>query len=124
MKYLGVDFGLRKIGLALSEGEIATPFSLIYVKNTEDGFNKIKDIIQKQSIDTVVVGLPESGIKQTVLKFIKKLKIIIKVKIAEETLSSKSAKLEMIKLGLGRKKRIHEDAYAACVILQNYLDNL
>lgn len=124
MKYLGVDFGLRKVGLALSEGEIATPFLMVNVKNTDDAFNKLKDIIQKQDIDTVVVGLPESGIRQTVLKFIQKMQTIIKVKIAEETLSSKSAREEMIKLGLGRKKRIHEDAYAACVILQNYLDNL
>lgn len=124
MKYLGVDFGLRRIGLALSEGEIATPFLTINAKNTDDAFNKIQDIIQKQAADTAVIGLPESGIRQTVLKFIKKLQTIIEIKTVEETLSSKIAKAEMIKLGLGRKKRMHEDAYAACVILQNYLDNL
>lgn len=124
MKYLGVDFGLKRIGLALSEGDIATPFLTVNVKNTDDAFNRLKDIIERQAIDTVVIGLPESGIKQTVLKFIEKFQTIIKVKIFEETLSSKNAKTEMIKLGLGRKKRIHEDAYAACLILQNYLDSL
>lgn len=124
MKYLGVDFGLKRIGLALSEGEIATPFLTIDVKKTDDAFNRLKGIIQKHAIDTVVIGLPESGIRQTVLKFIKKLQTIIEVKTAEETLSSKKAKAEMINLGLGRKKRMHEDAYAASLILQNYLDSL
>lgn len=124
MKYLGVDFGLKTFGLALSEGEIATPFLTIDVRNIDDAFNKIQDIMQKHSIDIVVIGLPESGIRQTVLKFIKKLQAIIDVKTTEETLSSKNAKAEMIKLGLGRKKRMQEDAYAACLILQNYLDNL
>ena len=124
MRYLGIDFGLRKIGLATSEGEIAAPLTVLHVKNKTDALKKIREVIDKKSIDEVVIGLPESGIRSKVLRFADKLKLTTSVKIVEETLTSYNAKRQMIEQGLSRRKRTEEDAYSAALILQEYLDNL
>lgn len=123
MKYLGVDFGLRKIGLAISEGVIATPFKVIYVNSQKDAILKISEVIQKESINKIIVGVPESGVRSIILKVVKKLKDKFKVEIVEEHLSSKNAQSTMVNLGIGKKKRMEEDAYSAAIILQDYLDN-
>lgn len=124
MKYLGVDFGLRKIGLAVSEGELAAPFKVLHIKNQANAILEIEKIIQQEGIDKIIVGLPESGIRSNILKFVAKLKHIVPVEAADETLSSHGAKLKMIELGIKKEKRIEEDAYSAALILQEYLDNL
>lgn len=124
MKYLGIDFGLRKIGLAISEGELSSPYGVLYVKNKADAIEKIEDVVRKENISQVVIGLPESGILKTILKVITELRLNIPVEIVDETLSSQKAKERMLELGIKKEKRIDEDAYSAALILQDYLDTL
>ncbi|HBQ50412.1 hypothetical protein A3B42_02080 [Candidatus Daviesbacteria bacterium RIFCSPLOWO2_01_FULL_38_10] len=124
MKYLGVDFGLKKIGLAISEGSFATPFEVLHIKNKKDALQKILQVVEKEEINEIIMGLPDSGIRFKILKFANKLRLIASVKIVEETLTSHNAKRQMIETGLGKKKRTEEDAYSAALILQDYLDNL
>jgi putative Holliday junction resolvase len=130
MRYLGLDYGLKKIGLATSEGQIASPLKVLDISSLADAVNKILHVIKQQQIDRVVVGVPESGIaKSAVKKFITKLKADLKenpvsVIEADETLSTSSAKDLMIDLGMGEKARQKEDAYAAVIILQNFLDSI
>lgn len=130
MRYLGVDYGLKKIGLALSEGQIASPLKILDISGLNDAVNKILNVIEKEEIDRVVVGVPESGeIRGAVKKFIAKLKVDLSKKNvsvidADETLSSNSAKDLMIGLGMNTKSRQKEDAYSAVIILQNFLDSL
>ncbi len=122
MKYLGVDFGLRKIGLALSEGELSSPLTVLHIKNLNEGIKKIEEVIINKEIDKVVIGIPESGVRMSILKVVNKLRKKFDVAIVEETLSSKDAQSTMKSLGLGKKKRQEEDAYSAAIILQDYLD--
>lgn len=124
MKYLGVDFGLKKIGLSVSEGSLAAPLEILHISNGKDALQKIQQVVEKEEIDEIVIGLPESGIRSKILKFANKLKLIASVKIVEETLTSHNAKKQMIETGLGKKKRMEEDAYSAALILQDYLDHL
>ncbi len=130
MRYLGLDYGLKKIGIATSEGQIASPLKVLDISSLADAVNKILHVIKQQQIDRVVVGVPESGIaKSAVKKFITKLKADLKenpvsVIEADETLSTSSAKDLMIDLGMGEKARQKEDAYAAVIILQNFLDSI
>ena len=124
MKYLGVDFGLRKIGLAISEGELSSPLQVIHIKNLNQGIKKIAEFVFREKIDKIIIGVPESGVRVVILKAIRKLKEKFDVETIEETLSSKNAQVTMINLGLGKKKRMEEDAYSAAEILQNYLDGL
>lgn len=120
MKYLGVDFGLRRIGLARSEGTLAAPWKVI------EGLN-LNDLLQKEaaSFDKIVVGMPEGKMGKLVKKLVKSLKASgFEVAEADETLSSQMAGSLMIELNIPRKKRAVNDAYSAAIILQNYLDNL
>lgn len=130
MRYLGVDYGLKKMGLAISEGQIASPLKVLEINGLNDAVSKIKQVISKENIGRVVVGVPESGeSKNAATKFISRLKVDlgnkpVSVIEAEETLSSVSAKDLMIDLGLGEKSRKKEDAYSAVIILQNFLDSV
>ncbi len=130
MRYLGVDYGLKKIGLSISEGQIASPLKVLQISGLNDAVAKIIQVINKEEIDRVIVGVPDSGQARSIVKkFIVKLKIDLKEKVvsvieADETLSSASAKDLMLDLGLGEKARREEDAYAAVIILQNFLDSI
>lgn len=130
MRYLGIDYGLKKVGLALSEGQIASPLKVVDINSLADAVNKITHTIKSEGIDRVVIGVAESGeARSAVKKFISKLKSDYKdqqVSIieADETLSSAAAKDLMIDLGVGEKARQKEDAYSATIILQNFLDSV
>lgn len=130
MKYLGVDYGLKKVGLALSEGQIASPLKVVEVSGLNDAVSKITQLIKKENIDRVVVGVPESGEARKVVKsFLLKIKndleeSAVSIIEADETLSSQTAADLMIDLGVGKKARKKEDAYSATIILQNFLDSL
>lgn len=125
MKYLGIDFGLKRIGLALSEGELATPWQILEVKNFSDALKKTGEIIKKGEFNKVIVGLPEGKMAKNVIGFINALKKEgFEVEAADETLSSQKALETMIKQGIPRKKRRAEDAYSAAEILQQFLDEL
>ena len=118
MKYLGIDFGLRRIGLAISEGELASPWQVVDAK-------KFSEIIKKESFERIIVGLPEGKMGKNVVRFVNALKKQgFMVETADETLSSKKALEMMIGQEAGQKKRRSNDAYSAAIILQNYLDNI
>ena len=86
--------------------------------------------LRKQSIKAADLSFKSGVLNESIAKkFINKLKVDLKsdtVSIIEvdETLSSNSAKELMIDLGMGEKSRQKEDAYAAVIILQNFLDSL
>lgn len=124
MKFLGIDFGLRKIGLARSEGEIASPWQILDVRGFSDALEKISKIIKEEGFEKVVIGLPEGKMGQAVQGFVNALeKRGFEVETTDETLSSKKGLQTMIELGIGVKGRRDEDAFSAAGILQDYLDN-
>lgn len=125
MRYLGIDYGKAKVGLAISEGLIATPLRVVSVSSLEDAFQKIKAVVKKEGIDKVVIGMPESGESRKITKvFIERLCKEVEVIESEETLSSQRALDLMVEMGKGKKAREMEDAYSATLILQEYLDRL
>lgn len=123
MKYLGVDFGLRRIGLATSDGELAAPFKVLEVKSYKETVLKLEKVVLDGEFDLVVIGLPEGKMGQTVRGFINKLrKNSIDVVGVDETLSTQKALEQMIELNIPKGKRKINDAYSAAIILQGYLD--
>ncbi|OGE62539.1 hypothetical protein A3J19_05195 [Candidatus Daviesbacteria bacterium RIFCSPLOWO2_02_FULL_41_8] len=125
MKYLGVDFGLRRIGLAISEGELASPWQIIEVNNFSDAIEKTSKIINEGLFEEIIIGLPEGQIGKKATKFAAVLrKKGFEVKTEDETLSSKKALATLIEQGAGQKKRRFKDAFSAAEILQNYLDSV
>jgi len=58
MKHLGIDFGEKKIGLAISDsaGTIAMPFKIIDNNGLDEVIEKINNIIEKEKISVIVIG--------------------------------------------------------------------
>lgn len=125
MKYLGIDYGPRKIGLSLGEGFLAEPHKVLRVENEEDGIKKIKKEIEEQDIKVIIVGVSEGETAKKTKKFVEKLQkeTDVEIQMHDETLSTIEAQHLAIEAGLTRTKRKNmEDAFAATVMLQNYLD--
>jgi putative Holliday junction resolvase len=60
MRTLGIDFGTRRIGLAMSDesGRLATPLDVLHVSSPELAIPPIARLIQKEDVERIVVGLP------------------------------------------------------------------
>lgn len=124
MKYLGVDYGLAKIGLAISEGEIAEPLAAIDIRNWE---SVISNICSRQGIEKIIIGISENKMAEKTKKFGEELAKLtgLPVEYYDETLSSQQAVQKMNEAGKPRmKKKSSEHPIAAAIILQAYLDNL
>ena len=131
---LGIDYGERRIGLALSDplGIIAKPLKVIDRKKTTDFISEILDTSEENKANIIVVGLPlslsgkQSKQTEVVQKFIEKLAQLGKIPVipVDERLSSVSAKKSLQEQGV---KTGHEkgrvDETAAAIILQEYLDS-
>ena len=127
MKILGVDYGRRKVGLAISEGVLAKPWKILRVNDFDDAIQKIEKEIEIEKPDRVVVGVSEGQMAEETRKFLSAIRYTlspIPVETFDETLSTHSARELSREAGVSRKKRKSlEDAFAASVMLQNYLDN-
>lgn len=122
MKYLGIDFGLRRVGLAMSDGILASPLKVL----TGRGFADLVDQIKKEAkgFDKLIIGMPEGKMAQNVKGVMKALRMQgLDVEEVDETLSSQKALEKMIEIGTPKKKRKVSDDTAAAIILQEYLDN-
>ncbi len=120
MKILAIDYGRKKIGIAFSETNIAQPLKVIKIKNLEDALKKVLGIKKQLLIDKMIVGVSEGQMAQESKMFADK----IGAEIYDETLSTQTAQRLSLEGNISRKKRKKlEDAYAAAVMLQLYLEN-
>ena len=121
MKYLGIDYGRSKIGLAVSDGKLSEPYQVIRYRDHDKMIAHIKRIIEKQKIEKVVVGVSEGEMGEESKKFAE----VFNALTFDETLSSHDAQQLSIESHMGRKKRREmEDAFAASIMLQSYLDHV
>lgn len=126
MKNLGIDYGRSKVGIALSIGSFSEPFMVIKYKTKEFLFKQIKKIANNEEVEKVIVGISEGEMAKESETFAQELEEYLKkpVETFDETLSSKDAQRLSIEAGISQKKRHEmEDAYAASIMLQNYLDS-
>ncbi len=124
MRYLGIDYGLKRIGFATSAGELAAPYKVISVSSFKDALQKVIEVSKKEKFDKIIIGLPEGKISRIVLKLVTELKKSgLNIQTYDETLSSQKAMEKMIETGIPQKKRRILDDTAAALILQDYLDS-
>ena len=118
--YLGIDYGKRKIGLALSSGSVAVPLDII--ENSENIISDLKKIVAQERVTKIVLGLPTNAQNQTtdatqsVLDFKAELDKNIDVPI--ETFNERLTSLQAQRMGSGS----NDDAHAASLLLQSYID--
>lgn len=133
MKAMGIDFGLKRIGVALSDATkfLASPFSTYYRKDEEADINYFVDLIDKEKVDEIVCGLPlnmqgeEQEIARLTREFMGKIAKIkpIKISFVDERLSSLMAEEMLKQTEKDWKKRKEKlDSVSASIILQEYLD--
>lgn len=123
MKYLGIDWGMRGLGFAISEGELATPYSAVTIRTFNQAIKEVEQIVKRESVDLLVVGKPEGEMGKAVEKAVQELKRHgLNVVTSDETLSSQQAVRDMVKLGFGKKSRQNDHSTSAAIILQRFLN--
>jgi putative Holliday junction resolvase len=131
-RILGIDFGERRIGLAISDPQRSTaqPLKTLTHPSPEVAWKEIEKILQEYDIDQIVVGIPynmdgtSGAAAQKVLKWIETIqkKTAIPIVTWDERLTTEEAQAILIQTGLPRKRRKEKlDPMAAAVILQDYL---
>ena len=134
-RLLGIDYGEKRIGIAISDegGRLAFPHTIVL--NNEDLISEVLDIMEKYSIETVVIGeskdfnLRENRIMEEARDFADELKEKGGVEIIfhPEFMTSMQAEKTHFQLSERHKDRGVEkskklDAQAAAIMLQSYID--
>ena len=126
MRILGIDYGRAKIGLALGVSGFSEPLKVLRVKNFEDAVAQVKKEIESEKPEKVIVGISEGEMGKESRKFLSTInnqQSTIVFDSFDETLTSQDAQRMSREAGISQKRRHEmEDAYAASIMLQNYLD--
>jgi putative holliday junction resolvase len=138
-KYLGIDFGLKRIGIAISDSEKKYSFYRDYILNDKNAYQKIIDIISIESVSKIIIGYPlnfkseKTEITLSVENFCEELKSLLIKKEKEveiiyfdERFTSSISQDNLIQSGISKKKRRDKgilDSMSAKIILQDYLDS-
>ena len=131
-RFIGIDFGLSKVGLSISDPLkiISIPLKVIKYKNRKELLSKLQEIALENDVKSFVVGYPlnMNNKKNEMTKLVDDLFVELKnlnfnVFLQDERLSSESAKKIMreqnIKTGNNKE---HIDLIASTIILQSFLD--
>lgn len=125
MKYLGIDYGEKRIGIAVSdpEAKIAFPLKTVSAGSEKNAIQELAVLIRKEKINKIIMGLPRAAdgndtpISLKVRAFAHKLheELMLPVEFENELLTSRLAEQAGVK-----KQNI--DQASAALILQSYLD--
>ena len=133
-RVLGIDFGVRRHGLAVSDplGYTAQPAGVVSRKGKDPGLGEIAEVIEEKEVALIVVGLPfhmdgrPGDHHDEVLAFVGLLeeRFGLPVRTIDERLTTVQAERALDQMGLSRKKRkARVDQMAAQLILQAWLDS-
>ena len=131
-RFLGIDYGSKRVGLAISDRSniIAKPYKTLINKSENDLLNQIEIIIRDNNIKLIVIGLPlnMSGNDTIQTKSVRRFKkalltMGLPIVFEDERLSSVSAKNSLIfqNIKTGHNKS-QIDKTAAALLLQQFLD--
>jgi len=134
-RYLGIDWGEKYIGLAISDplGVIAQGLDVIEFKNEKSFFEYLKDILQKYDIKGIVIGYPislrghENEKTEKIKELSKKIeeKFKIKTYLIDERFTTMEVEKVLIEANVKRKDRkIIKNKQSAIIILQKFLSSL
>ena len=132
IRVIGIDFGLSKVGLAISDpsGIIALPLKVLRYKDKKDLLSELQGISKEKNVNKFVIGYPismdykENEMTKIIDSFKQDMENLnFEVILEDERLSSEYAKKIMIEqdIKVSRNKEM-VDLTAASIILQTYLD--
>ena len=134
MRILGLDVGDRRIGLAISDpnGQVAVPLRTLHRTAQDGAVDAIAALVAEENVEAIVVGLPlrldgSAGSQaESVQEFVRQLLPAVNVPVTlwDERLSTVQAEQLLRRDGPpSRKRKAEQDALAAAIILQGYLDS-
>lgn len=126
MRILAIDYGRKKVGLALATSKIAAPHSVITFSNKKELIERLRKVINEEEVDQIVIGISEGEMAAETKKFGEDIKKEFGLDIfyQDETLTTNEAQKLAQQAGIKRKKRRRlEDAYSAALILQAQIDS-
>ena len=132
MKAMGIDYGEARIGVALSDllKMLASPYTTYHTKGKDEDYQYFIDLISKEKVDTLVVGLPYNmmGEEQEIAKKAREFANTLatrsgcKLVLVDERMTSVVAEdILKQKYRDWKERKKHLDEVAAMVILQDYL---
>ena len=135
MRYLAIDYGLKRLGLAICDAEEIIVSPLCQVKSTPKNLantiDRLVAIVEENGVEAIVMGLPlnmddsEGTQAKCTREFSKQLSdaVSLPIHFQDERLSSAAADELLADSGLTAKKRkAKRDMLAACDILQEFLN--
>ena len=136
MRIMGLDFGAKTVGVAISDPLLITAQGIEIIRRKEENklrktLARIEELITEYEVEEIVLGLPKNmndtlGVRvELSLEFKEKLerRTGLPVHMWDERLTTVAADKAMIEAGLRREERKeHVDKVAAVFILQGYLD--
>ena len=132
-KFIGIDYGQKKIGLSVTDDDKVFAFPLETVKRN-DFFDFITNFFKENDVEKFVIGKPtrmsgeSSEIETEILEFIKKLeRKFPKIAIVryDERFTSKIATKSILSYGAKKKMRLNKeivDKISATIILRDFLE--
>jgi putative Holliday junction resolvase len=131
-RIMAVDYGLKRVGIAVSDPEQIIATGLTTVR-AADAIEFIKKYVEKEPVSCIVVGDPkqmdatDSQIAGQVNRFVKDLKkaIAIPIERYDERFTSRLAQLALLQSGVKKKDRQNKelvDMTSAVIILQSYME--
>lgn len=130
-RLLALDYGEKRIGVALSDPLGLTAQSQPYLLNDKTFWAHLKNIVDSYSVTKIILGLPknrhgeDTAKTQEIRKFAEKLngKIGLEIVFQNEAYSTKAVERYLIEADVSRKKRREVvDSQSAAFVLQGYLD--
>ena len=129
MKYISIDLGLKRIGLAYSaHKDIVTPLPAIIRKNRNQASSDVKKVLDEWEVDAVVIGIPlggssEAEMRRRIEHFMNLVDFKGDVFYQDESRSSLEAE-EMMKGEIKYMRDGRVDSISAMIILQRYLNKV
>jgi putative holliday junction resolvase len=134
-RILGIDFGLKRVGMALSDPLRIFAYPYQTLSNDKNLWNEIKKIIDEKNVEKIILGYPlrENGLKSQVTeeieKFQKDLKSRFRIEVIlwDERYTSVMAQEKILESVTKKSKRMDKgllDMNSAAIILQEYLNSL
>lgn len=132
-RILGIDFGLKRIGLALSDPLRIFAYPFTTIQNDDKIWENLLKIIKDNSVEKIVLGYPlrlnreKTHVTDQVISFRDKIaeKLKLEVILWDETFTSEIAQKNVISSVRKKSKRKDKgiiDRNSASIILQEYLD--
>lgn len=128
-KFLGIDYGKSKVGIAIADSETRIAFAYDTLKNDRNLFQNLAELAARENVSRVIIGIPSRINGQQVeypgekagIRLQKKLGIAVEYE--NEMFTTKIAYRNLAEKGVKGIKK-HDDREAARIILQSWLDKV